>query len=249
MEEERGFVNVEEEEKERLLDQGGVSVLDFDMLCSAVVAMQNQGQCKWVSNQQQDEQGYDSVDDFESGPRGGVLRMWEGDVFDCCDDHRIVLESACCPCYRFGKNMKRAGFGFCFAQAIVYVLLAASTLVNIMAFVVTRRHCFLYIGVAFTISVGAYMGFHRMQIRKKFNIRGTDSLLDDCLYHLVCPCCTLSQESRTLEINNVQDGTWHGRGDTICVGAYNEGSNNIFELRAPPVISIQSSEPSIKVIT
>lgn len=80
-------------------------------------------------------------------------------------------------------------------------------------------------------------------------IQGTDSVMDDCLYHLVCPCCTLSQESRTLQINNVQDGTWHGRGDTICVGAYNEGNNSILELCAPPVMSIQSSEPSIMAIT
>ena len=28
------------------------------------------------------------------------------------------------------------------------------------------------------------------------------------------------QEARTLEINNVQDGNWHGRGDTIWVGGY-----------------------------
>ncbi|KAK1368484.1 Protein PLANT CADMIUM RESISTANCE like [Heracleum sosnowskyi] len=246
MEEERVIINGEDEEKERLLDEGGVSVLDFDLLCSAVAAMQNQGKCKWVNNQQQD---YDDDDGLDNGPRGGVLRMWEGDVFDCFDDHRIVLESCCCPWYRFGKNMKRAGFGFCFAQAIVYIVLAAAALVNITAFVVTRRHCFLYMGVAFTFCVGAYMGFHRMQIRKKFNIRGTDSVMDDCLYHLVCPCCTLSQESRTLEINNVQDGTWHGRGDTICVGAYNEGSNSILELRPPSVMSIQSSEPSIMAIT
>lgn len=93
MEEERVVFNGEDEEKERLLDEGGVSVLDFDMLCSAVAAMQNQGQCKWVNNQQQDyhEDGYD--DGFDSGIRGGVLRMWEGDVFDCFDDRRIVLES------------------------------------------------------------------------------------------------------------------------------------------------------------
>lgn len=227
------IMNGDEEEKVGLLnEEGGVSVLDFDMLCSAVAAMQNQGKCKWVNSQDQDYGDADSE-------RGGVLRMWEGDVFDCFDDSRILLESSCCPCYRFGKNMKRAGFGFCFAQAIVYIVLAAAALVSITAFVVTRKHCFLYMGVAFTISVGAYMGFHRMQIRNKFNIRGTDSLLDDCMYHLVCPCCTLSQESRTLEINNVQDGTWHGPG----VGAYNEGSSGILELRAPPVVSIQSSEP------
>nr|GFA88491.1 PLAC8 family protein [Tanacetum cinerariifolium] len=25
-------------------------------------------------------------------------------------------------------------------------------------------------------------------------------------------------ESRTLDMNNVHDGTWHGRGDTMCIG-------------------------------
>ncbi|KAL8107852.1 hypothetical protein AgCh_024309 [Apium graveolens] len=173
MEEERVIMNGDEEEKTRLLDEGGggVSLLDFDVLCSAVVAMQNQGKCKWVNNQKQQDYDNDIDDDgFDSGPIG-VLRMWEGDVFGCFDDQRILLESCCCPWYRFGKNMKRAGFGFCFAQAIVYIVLAAAALVNITAFAVTRRHCFLYMGVAFTISVGAYMGFHRMQIRKKFNIR------------------------------------------------------------------------------
>lgn len=29
----------------------------------------------------------------EGGEFGGVLRMWEGEVLDCFDDHRIALES------------------------------------------------------------------------------------------------------------------------------------------------------------
>lgn len=57
------------------------------------------------------------------------------------------------------------------------------------------------------------------------------------------------QESRTLEMNNVQDGTWHGRGDTICVGAYNEGNKGNFELTAPPVISIKPPETSMATVT
>lgn len=64
------------------------------------------------------------------------------------------------------------------------------------------------------------------------------------LYALV-----ILQESRTLEMNNVQDGTWHGRGDTICVGAYNEGSKGSFELSAPHVISITSPERSMTGVT
>ncbi|XP_007025854.2 PREDICTED: uncharacterized protein LOC18596987 [Theobroma cacao] len=224
----------EEEEEERLLE--GMAVLDFDMLCSTV-ALQTQG--KWRKLERAEdclEQG--------NGDLGGVLRMWEGEVvLDFFDDRRVALESACCPCYRFGKNMRRAGFGCCFLQGTVYFILVVSAFLNFIAFIVTKRNCFLYFAVAFIISVGAYLGFFRTQIKRKFNIRGNDSLLDDCVYHLICPCCTLSQESRTLEMNNVQDGTWHGRGDTICIGSYGEGNKAFFELQPPSPISIRTPEP------
>ncbi|GMP74960.1 hypothetical protein CsSME_00032200 [Camellia sinensis var. sinensis] len=74
-------------------------------------------------------------------------------------------------------------------------------------------------------------------------VKGSDSSLDGCGYHLVCPCCTLCQESRTLEMNNVQDGTWHGRGDTICIGGYGEGNKSFFQLRPPPIMSAESPDP------
>ncbi|XP_022716014.1 uncharacterized protein LOC111275122 isoform X2 [Durio zibethinus] len=168
----------EGEEEERLLE--GMAVLDFDMLCSTV-ALQTQG--KWRKLETVEDSLEQGNADF-----GGVLRMWEGEVvLDFFDDRRLALQSACCPCYRFGKNMGRAGFGYCFLQ-------------------------------------------------------GNDSFLDDCIYHLICPCCTLSQESRTLEMNNVQNGTWHGRGD-ICIGSHGEGSRAFFELHPPLPISIKTSEP------
>ncbi|KAG4398528.1 hypothetical protein GLYMA_08G060400v4 [Glycine max] len=134
----------------------------------------------------------------EGGEFGGVLRMWEGEVLDCFDDHRIALESTCsfgwvpcsCPCYRFGKNMKRADFGSCYIQGAIYFLLAIGAFLNFIAFAVTRRHCYLYLIVAF----GAYLGFFRTRIRKKFNIIGSDSSMDDCVYHFACPCCTLCQD-------------------------------------------------------
>lgn len=78
---------LEEEEKERLLE--GVTVLDFDMLCSTVALRTAQG--KWgklgsvgVGEEEEEEEG---------GEFGGVLRMWEGEPLDCFDDHRIALES------------------------------------------------------------------------------------------------------------------------------------------------------------
>ena len=51
----------------------------------------------------------------------------------------------------------------------------------------------------------------------------------------------VEQESRTLEMNNVQDGTWHGRGDTICIGSYGEASRFV-ELNPPDPVSTKSSE-------
>lgn len=52
----------------------------------------------------------------------------------------------------------------------------------------------------------------------------------------------MEQESRTLEMNNVQDGTWHGRGDTICIGSYSEGNKANYELHPPAIISANSSD-------
>ncbi|XP_071934971.1 uncharacterized protein [Coffea arabica] len=175
----------EEEEKESLMEK--VAVLDFDMLC-ATVAMQSQ-KGKW-DKLNAGENGDEEEDIVVYGNGGGVLRMWEGELlYDCFDDRRIALQSACCPCYRFGKNMRRAGFGSCFLQ-------------------------------------------------------DSESSFDDCVYHLICPCCSLCQESRTLEMNNVQDGIWHGRGDTICIGSYSEGGGKaLFERNPPPVMSRQSPEP------
>lgn len=46
-------------------------------------------------------------------------------------------------------------------------------------------------------------------------------------------------------MNNVQDGTWHGRGDTICVGGYGEGSKAFFQLHPPPIISTKSADPAV----
>lgn len=48
------------------------------------------------------------------------------------------------------------------------------------------------------------------------------------------------QESRTLEMNNVQNGVWHGRGDTICLARGGEGSTTFTALRQPPSLAIRS---------
>lgn len=60
----------------------------------------------------------------------------------------------------------------------------------------------------------------------------------------------LMQESRTLEMNNVQDGIWHGRGDTICIGSYSDGSKALVEVNLPTVLPTKSPDPcSMQKIT
>ncbi|XP_042031062.1 uncharacterized protein LOC121777774 [Salvia splendens] len=214
-------------EEERLLSEE-VSVLDFDMLCSTVAMQAQQGKWGKLNGDEEAELGYG----------GGVHRMWEGELFyDCLDDRRLALQSSCCPCYRFGKNMKRAGFGSCFLQGSVHLILLVIALSNLLAFTITRKCYFLYLAASFALSLGTYMGYYRIQIKKKFNIIGGDTSLDDFIYHIICPSCMLSQESRTLEMNNVQDGIWHGRGDTICVGSFSEDSKAYLELYPPYVVS------------
>lgn len=76
----------EVEEEERLLSEG-VTVVDFDMLCSTVARQAQKGQ--WVKldlNGDEDNVGY--------GGNGGVLRMWEGELFcDSLEDRRIAIQS------------------------------------------------------------------------------------------------------------------------------------------------------------
>ncbi|PKU62922.1 uncharacterized protein LOC110107314 [Dendrobium catenatum] len=213
-----------EEDGVRLMEE--VAVLDFDMLCAAV-ALQTQG-VKVERRLAKEEE-----EDHGDAELGGVQRMWEGGVLGCLEDRRIAMEAACCPCCRFGSNMGRAGLGPCFLQGTVYLILLALALLSLTAFGITEQHYFMYLGVAAAISVGLYAGYFRARIRKLFNIRGSGSSLEDCIFHLLCPCCTLCQESRTLEMNNVQDGIWHGRGDTICIGKYGEGSKEFNVLHKP----------------
>ncbi|KAF9618274.1 hypothetical protein IFM89_000909 [Coptis chinensis] len=142
----------------------GISVLDFDMLC-ATVALQAQTGGGFSSREKLD-------DDYESSGEfgGGVQRMWEGEILDCFEDRRIAVETACCPCYRFGKNMRRAGFGPCFIQGGVYLILTVAAIVNYIAYAITNQRGFLYLAIVLTVSSGTYLGFFRRQIKKQFNI-------------------------------------------------------------------------------
>ncbi|XP_074583951.1 uncharacterized protein LOC141839978 [Curcuma longa] len=221
----------EEVEQEREMH----AVLDFDMLC-ATVALQTHGfsagRTRWKESvaEEADEEGVEF---------SGVQRMWEGDVMDCFDDRRIAIEAACFPCYRFGKNMQRVNLGPFFLQAAVHCIFILVALVNFIAFGITNQRIYVFMGITSTISAGLYLSYFRIKIKRQFNIRGSDSL-DDCVNHLICPCCTLSQESRTLEMNNVQNGVWHGRGDTLCLVSSSEGSKAFPSISKPPLFTTKS---------
>uniref|UniRef100_A0ACD5V1A1 Uncharacterized protein n=1 Tax=Avena sativa TaxID=4498 RepID=A0ACD5V1A1_AVESA len=217
-------------------EEEAMAVLDFDMLCASVAmsAERRKGAAGMTAA---------ACEGLGEGAGGGVQRMWEGDVvIDCLEDRRIALEAACCPCYRFGKNVRRANLGSCFLQAMAYFISLVAVLVSLIAFSVTRHHAYLYMGLGSVILIAIYTGYFRRRIRKQFNILGTDSSLDDCVLHLICPCCTLCQEARTLEMNNVQCGVWHGRGDTICLGSNGEGNKAFAALHKSSFVPIKSPE-------
>lgn len=82
---------VDEEETERLIEGGGMAVVDFDVLCSTV-ALQAEGRLSKLQN--------DDVEfGLDGGELGGVLRLWEGEILDCLDDRRIALQSAWLVCF------------------------------------------------------------------------------------------------------------------------------------------------------
>lgn len=59
----------------------------------------------------------------------------------------------------------------------------------------------------------------------------------------------MTQESRTLEMNNVEDGIWHGRGDKICIGGYGQKSKGFFQLNPPSIMNIDESSLETKADT
>lgn len=208
-------------------------ILDFDLLC-ATIAMQREPL---------------SVDIQRDACEVGVQRMWEGGVFDCFENREIALQTFCCPSITYGKNLDRAGFGSCIAKGGIHFLLLATALVSYILFLCAYGHQYLYAAIAALICVAAYASYYRIKIRRRFNIKGSDldgvvNAIDDSVNHFICGCCALCQEARTLEMNNVQDGNWRGRGDTIWVGSYATpaGSQSIepSELRPPVVITISS---------
>ncbi|WOL18095.1 equilibrative nucleotide transporter 3-like isoform X2 [Canna indica] len=232
-------------EEEKAWGRDMHAVLDFDMLCTTV-ALQTQGLSAGktrlkgaVAEEGGEEEEEEEEEEWEVG---GVQRMWEGDVTNCFEDRRIAIEAVCCPCYRFGKNMGRANLGSCFLQGMVYFIFILTSLFNFIAFGVTSRHFHLYMGIASTISLGLYLGYFRTRMKKQFNIRGTETSLDGYANHLICPCCTLCQETRTLEMNNVQNGIWHGRSDAICLAGGGEGSNAFTALHKPPLFPTKSPD-------
>ena len=60
----------------------------------------------------------------------------------------------------------------------------------------------------FTWCFYGYAGWRRIQMRRRFGLPGDD--VRDYAAWLLCPLCALCQETRTLELNRVEGGAWHG---------------------------------------
>ncbi|OIV96121.1 hypothetical protein TanjilG_13053 [Lupinus angustifolius] len=109
---------------------------------------------------------------------------------------------------RFGKNMKRAGFGYCYVQTLVYFLLAMGAFLNFIVFAITRTHHYLYMAIAFIIIVGAYLGFFPKSMRRKFNIK---KLISGLHFSNNTPFWNASAEA----LNDIRVGSKSEDGDRI----------------------------------
>lgn len=154
----------------------------------------------------------------------GLQRLWEGGLFDVNEYTDVTLHTACCPWHTFGMNMERSGFGTSWTQGGFFLLLAIGALWFYIMFLYTGSPWYIYGTVGVTLLIAIYAGHYRARMRRRFNIIGSEgdntvSTIDDHLYHLMCGCCSLCQEARTLKHNNVHNGVWHGRGDILVIGS------------------------------
>lgn len=102
----------------------------------------------------------------------------------------------------------------------------------------------LLISSVLLIAMGTYT---RCGIRRRFGLPGSD--VGDCLLWTFCYPCALCQESRTLQVNNVQDGEWYGPpgGTVIPVQAMPRppvGSSYPYQQYQPPRVVQQYQQPS-----
>lgn len=162
---------------------------------------------------------------------GGLQRLWEGGLFDVSEHTDVTLHTACCPWHTFGTNMERSGFGTSWAQGGIFFVLAIGAVCFYIIFACTGSPWYIYGTVSLILLIAVYAGHYRARIRRRFNIIGSEgddvvSTIDDHLYHLMCGCCSLCQEARTLKHNNVHNGVWHGRGDILVIGSQVVFSSN-----------------------
>lgn len=64
------------------------------------------------------------------------------------------------------------------------------------------------VAIAVVVTAVVYAARRRQQIREQFGIEGT--FKGDLLSWLFCSVCALAQETRTLMVNQVHEGVWHG---------------------------------------
>jgi Cys-rich protein (TIGR01571 family) len=155
---------------------------------------------------------------------GGLQRLWEGGLFEIGDHSDVTIQTACCPCATFGTNMERSGFGTSWGQGGILLLLSIGAVSFYVMFLCTGSPWFIYGMLSLLVLMAMYAGHYRARIRKRFNIIGSEggdtvSSIDDHLYHIMCGCCSLCQEARTLKTNNVLNGQWYGRGDILVIGS------------------------------
>ncbi|CAM6043366.1 unnamed protein product [Sphagnum compactum] len=172
-------------------------------------------------------------------------------------------QAACCPWATFGKKMERAGFGATRGQGGVFLLLFLGALGSYIVFTYTGRPWYIYGTLSLILLMATYAGFYCARMRRRFNNDDSNgdnvvSTIGDHVSHLMCGCCSLCQEARTLNSDNVQNAVWHGHNDFHVIGnqvvfspiASGKSSSSSWKMLPPwRIQSSQSKESAVITVT
>ncbi|KAF8325756.1 PLAC8 family-domain-containing protein [Cantharellus anzutake] len=119
-----------------------------------------------------------------NGPAGH--RDWSFGLCDFCGACQTCLFAFCCPCFAYGQNMSR--LKYLKNQGTPHP--EGGTVLNAES---VTYYAFMHLYIP-----GCYSMIGRREVRKRYNIEG--NLCTDCLTQCFCSPCSITQESREIEL-------------------------------------------------
>ncbi|XP_059642082.1 protein PLANT CADMIUM RESISTANCE 8 [Cornus florida] len=125
---------------------------------------------------------------LQTGESLSIGNPWSTGLFDCHENQTNAVMTSCLPCVTFGQiaEVLDGGEMTCPLESFIYVLMMPAL-------------CSQWI-----------MGSkYRTKLRKKYDL--VEAPYEDVISHIFCPCCSLCQEFRELQIRGLDPALgWNG---------------------------------------